>query len=515
MELKNYLQILDRRKWVITIVVLVTMAVVVIGTLKMTPYYTATATLRIATASSSTSSSDYMYADRLITTYLNIATSRPVADELKKQLNFTKDPKIDVKQIPSSELIQISVEDQDPSLAMQAANTLGAILISQSGEFYTGTGKTPADVLQDQVTQAEADLNQLRTNYYNRIAEYPDDAAGNQAAAKAVDSQQQLYFSLLSQYQQLKVKEALQSNLISFVEQADLPISPSKPNKVLNFALGFLLSVIAGIGLAFLFENLDTTINTSEVLVKTTHLRPIGWIPIERKGYLQKVPLIGNSLYSEAFYRLRTNLLMLITDPPIRTLMVASAMQGEGKSTVACSLAYALAQSGKKVLLIDCDLRVPTIHKTFSLVTKIGICDYLENNANPDEIIQETAYTNLSVIDGAESCKEPGLLLDPSKMKSLFEHLQTNYDLVILDTPAVQAVTDASVLVPLVDGVLMVTKLGLIRKEILESTLDQLANVKANIVGLVINGSKTTNHYYYYRRRIVFARGEQPNGAKH
>jgi capsular exopolysaccharide synthesis family protein len=474
LELKNYLDILLRRKWVIAIMVLVTMLVVVVGTFKMSPTYTAIATLRIATASASTTGSDYMFADRLITTYINIATSKPMINELKTRLNLALDPEITVKQIASSELIQISADDQDPSLAMQIANTLGDILISKSGEFYTSSGKTPADILKEQVDEAEADLNHLRTDYYNHLALFPNDTTGNQRSLEAVDSQQQLYFSLLSQYQQMRVKEAIQSNLISFVERAELPEFPSKPNKLLNLVLGFTASLICGIGLAFLFENLDTTINTSEDLSKITDARSIGWIPFAQRDVRKRPLLEGDSSYNEAFFRLRTNLLMMISHPPIRTIMVASALQGEGKTMVATHLALAFSQIGKRVILVDCDMRIPSVHKVFDFPNNSGLGEYLEGNASLEETIHETGYVDLRVIEGGHCHGEPGLLLDSAQMKNLVAQL-FDYDLVIFDSPAVQALTDASEVAQLVDGVLMVVKLGLVHKENLEAALAQIS----------------------------------------
>jgi non-specific protein-tyrosine kinase len=513
-EIKDLFIILRRRKWVVITIVLVTMLVVIVGTWLIWPTYTATATLRIATAStSSDNSNDYMFADRLITTYVNIATSRPLLDELNKQLGLSKAPKVNVQQIPNSELIQISVEDHNPNLAMRAANTLGGILISQGGEFYTGSGKTPADVLKEQVDKAEADLNQIQANYYDHLAKNPDDTAVNQTASKAVDLQQQLYFSLLSQYQQMRAREAVQSNIVSFVETAAFPTSPSKPNKVLNIALGLIASLIGGVGLAFLFENLDTTLYTSDEISAVSSLHPIGRIPPTAKSKQMTPALDGFSPFGEAISRLRTNFLTLIDNHPERAFMVASASRGEGKTTVASNLAFALAQSGKNVILVDCDFRIPSVHKVFNLQNKIGLSDYLDEKANIDEIIQETGFINLHMIAGGQDTNKSALILDSSRMKALIPILLKNYDMILFDAPAVLAVTDSSVVAPLVDGVLLVARLGLTRKEKLAATLEQLDNVKAKMIGLVINGDESSSDNSYYDRRITPLNGEKADGA--
>ena len=154
MELKTYINVLLRRKWVILITIVVTLAVVIIGTLLTTPVYSATTTLRIATAANgSINYSDYMYADRLINTYVQMSTTKPVLDELKRRLNLNELPQIGVDTIPNTELIRISVEHQDPTQAANIANTLGEVLMSQSLELYTGSGKSSMQILSDQVTR--------------------------------------------------------------------------------------------------------------------------------------------------------------------------------------------------------------------------------------------------------------------------------------------------------------------------------------------------------------------------
>ena len=498
MEIKDYLVVLRRRKWVVITMVLVTMLVVIVGTWLMSPTYTAKATLRIATASVSSSSyNDYMFADRLITTYVNIATSQPLLDELNKQLALSKAPKVTVQQIPNSELIQISVEDHDPNLAMQAANTLGSILISQGGEFYTGSGKTPADVLKEQVDKAEADLNQLRANYYDHLAKNPDDTAGNLAASKAVDLQQQLYYSLLSQYQQMTTREALQSNIVSFVEKAVFPISPSKPNKVLNIALGLVVSLIGGLGLAFLFENLDSTLYTSEQIEDTTGLSALGMVP-NAKIQNQLVSSNGSNPYGDAFRRLRTNILTLEHDRPLHTLLVTSPEPGDGKSTIVTSLASALAKFGQKVVIIDCDMRLPTLHKVFNLTNEQGLSTVLTQKTELESAIEETTIPGVRVLTSGPLPRNPAELLGSRQMSEVLEKLCKDFDTVLMDTPSILEVTDAAVLAPDVDGVILVVSRAHSRKEPVQSAIKQLTDVKAKTLGVVINRVERKSSYYYY-----------------
>ncbi len=516
MDISELLNILKWRKWVIIISVLVTMLVVFLATWFTPPTYTATATMRIATSSSSSTYSDYYFADRLITTYMNIATSRPLVDELVRQLGLSTAPSISVGQIPNSELIQISVEDRDPALAMTAANALGGILISQGSEFFTGSGKSPADVLKEQVDRVGAELDKLRNEYYDHLARYPDDIEGNQINAEAVDLQQQLYFELLSQYQSLLSRETIQSNIVSFVETAGLPAYPSKPNKVVNLALGFVVSLIGGIGLAFLFDSLDSTMHTSKEISKVAiSLQTIGRVPTIAKKEERLLSADGNTRLDEAISNLRTTFLSVIEESQGKSFLIVSSLQGEGKTMLSSNLALSLAQSGKKVILVDCDLRVPGIHKIFDLQNNVGgLSDYLLGKITLNKSIKHTIHDNLHVITAGPVTKKPALLLESSRMKSLIPKLTEDYEFVLLDTPAVLAVSDSHVLAPIVDGLLLVTRLGVTRKEKLAAAIEQLKFIKARFIGLVINGDESANLYSYYSRRMSPLKGEKNNGNK-
>jgi capsular exopolysaccharide synthesis family protein len=499
MNLKAYIDILLRRKWVVAITVVVTMVVVTAGTWLMRPSYTATATLRIATASVSSTSSDYQFADRLINTYVIISTSKPLLDELDKELNLSKPPKITVQSIPNTELITISAEDPDPNLAVTAANTLGKILISQGSELYSGSGTTPSETLKVQVDQAETDLIQARVYYYQLLEKSPPDETAVAIANKDVDVKQQIYNTLFTQYEQLRVKEALQANLVSVVSPATFPEAPSKPNKPLYLGLGLVVSLMAGFGLVLIFENLDTTLFSSEQILAVTKLPMLGKIPVERNKKDRKIPLDGNSFYTEAYLRLRTNLLKTIEVSSCRSLLITSALQGEGKSTISTSLAFLLTQSGKKVVLIDGDLRIPSIHKIFDVYNSLGMSDYLQGKAGVYDVVQPTIFPGLSVISGGERTTEPVNLLSSKLMKPLIQELLNKYDLVLFDSPSVLAVSDSSVIAPLVDGVLLVVKRAFIGKEKLEATIGQLASVKAKLIGVIINGENGSENYYQYQ----------------
>jgi capsular exopolysaccharide synthesis family protein len=190
---------------------------------------------------------------------------------------------------------------------------------------------------------------------------------------------------------------------------------------------------------------------------------------------------------------------------PVRTLLISSAEPKDGKSTIAANLAYTMAQSGRKVILIDGDLRVPTQHKIFNVDNNVGLSSVLEQKASFAEAVQSTEFLGLQVLSSGPVPKNPSGLLGSSQMKKLIEELSNTFELVIIDSPAMLAVADASVLAPMVDAVAIVvcrtkTNLGAVR-----ALQAQLNKVRSRSIGVIVNRAEDkSSHYYYYNRKEAF-----------
>lgn len=257
MELRDYLEILWRNKTIVLITALVTLAVVAAGTVSTTPVFSTTTILRIATNTVGTGSySDFVYVERLMNTYARIATSRPVLDDLEKRLSLQRIPVIKVEILPNTELIQISVEDEDPFLALETANTLAALLVEQGKVLYSGGRKSAQAILSEHLALTEQELILARNEVERLLAETPEDTLGIEAARSSLVLQQEIYGALLEQYEQSMVREAIRENMISIVEPAILPLTPARPRPLLNVILGITAGIIGGIGLAFLIDHL-------------------------------------------------------------------------------------------------------------------------------------------------------------------------------------------------------------------------------------------------------------------
>jgi capsular exopolysaccharide synthesis family protein len=502
MEIRNYIVILWRRKWVIAVTVAVTLTVAVIGTLMATPTYVASTTLRVLTPSSGSvdwASYDMGYTNRLMNTYVRIATTGPVLEELVQRLGLNESPRIEVEILPNTELMHITVEDPNPVLAAEAANALADMLIAQSRELYTGGGKTAWEILGEQLTQIDDELSQARKEYEALITQSPEDSERITAASRSIALKEETYATLLDQYERARVKEAMQANTVFVVEPAVPPPSPSKPRKKLNVALGCMVGLSGGLGLAFLFENLDTTLYTTQQIEEVTALSALGRIPAANR----KPPSAffnGNSPQGEAFRRLRANVLALDQDVTLRTLLVTSAEPREGKSTVVANLAFAIARSGRKVIVVDADLRLPTLHKIFGLSNEIGLSSVLKQEAALDEAVQDSHISGVRVLTSGPLPPDPAELLGSSQMTALIKQLAQQFDVILLDAPSLLAVSDAAVLASIVDGVLLIVGRAQARREAVRAACQHLADVNSRPVGFVVNRAEQDGSYNYYYR---------------
>ena len=203
------------------------------------------------------------------------------------------------------------------------------------------------------------------------------------------------------------------------------------------------------------------------------------------------------SVAAEAYRSLRTNIQYSSFDNKYQTLVVTSANSGEGKTTVAGNLALALAQGESKVLLVDCDMRRPSIHKTFKISNTYGISDLLVGNKKLESVANKY-NDNLSIVPAGKIPPNPAEMLASKAMTAFLEEMKNYFDYIVLDTPPLQAVTDAQVLSTKVDGSLIVVRAGVTKKDAVHNAVSIIKKVKGNIIGTVLNVAETKNDKYYY-----------------
>ncbi len=504
MELSAYFQVLRRRKLVIIVTLAVALVVALLISTRLPVVYRATATLRMLTAVSG--SADYLqydvrYAERLMNTYANLATSQPVLDELARALQLTEPPKATVTMITNTELLQVSVEDRDPARARDAANKLCEILISEAKARYEELRKVSLDTLSVELSQSQVELEQTRQDYEAALgADFPD-AEQIQVLRDLLTLREGRYTTLLAQYERVRALVELQAPSISVVEAARTPEAPSQPQRPLILGLAALLGLVGGLGLAFLLEALDTRIYSRTQLVSLSGLPILGEIP--KSGRRQAGLFREHSVEQEAVHRLSVNLFppesMRERRSVRQVLMITSAAPGDGKSTLTANLGLAAARLGYRTLLIDADARKPALHRFFGLPNDDGLSDLLAGEIGLEQAVFETKQARLHVIPSGPWTSDFFALLGSAAMVELRDALMRSYDVILIDSPTFLAAADGAVLASVVGEVLLLLRLGRVRRETIAAILDQLAHLNVQPVGLVLNWAPDGNAYFDYR----------------
>lgn len=287
------------------------------------------------------------------------------------------------------------------------------------------------------------------------------------------------------------IKESVRTRVgrdypLSVLEPAVEPRYALSSSTIVPIVLVTIVGLVGGVVLAFLVESLDTALQTRERIAEVTGVPIIGDIPVG----VGKEPIAfsdNDALLREAYRDLRTNLLEANHSSTIKTLLLTSTQPREGKSTILTNLAVALALLNKNILLIDANLRQPVLHTIFNIPNGRGLHEILSHVLPPDECVQKTQIPNVSVITSGQIAQNPAELLGSPTMVALLKLMSSQFDMVLLDTPAVLSCTDAIVLATMVDGVFFTIEISKAEQEAVENTLQKLRHVKGNLVGVVVN----------------------------
>ncbi|MBK8011029.1 MAG: polysaccharide biosynthesis tyrosine autokinase [Deltaproteobacteria bacterium] len=317
----------------------------------------------------------------------------------------------------------------------------------------------------------------------------------------------------------------LKSNFVEIFENAEPNPAPIRPSIVKNSALGLLAGLALGLMIAIASVMLDTTVRSQADIEELLGLTFLGIVPsihekaetagetqLTRDLYLVRSP---KSSLAECLRSIRTNILFMGTDKPLKKILVTSPGPSEGKSTVATNLALVMAQAGQRVLLVDTDLRRPRLHRVFSVSSETGVTTVLLKAASVEEVIRPTGVVGMDILPCGPLPPNPAELLHSSHFTELVETLCSMYDRVIFDSPPVNAVTDSVILSQIVDGTLLVAKVGTTAKDGVRRARRQLGSVNASLLGCVLNdidlehGSYGYSHYYYYSHRYGYGAEEK------
>jgi polysaccharide biosynthesis transport protein len=344
------------------------------------------------------------------------------------------------------------------------------------------------------------------------------------------ESSRDLYEDLMKKLKESGIVAGLHSTNVDVIDPAEVPTKPAEPRVMLNIAVGLMLGMFGGIGLAFLLENLDTTIRAPEYGEILVNLPVLGVVPHLNlngtKGHKplskaeQELPFLmsrPNSQFAEAFRALRTTLLLSSPGSPPKVIIVSSAAPGEGKTTVSVNCALAFAQKGAKVLLVDADLRRSGAQGRLRMQGELGLSSCLSGGRESAEFIKDLpGGMGLAVLPAGQKPPNPVELLDSDRMRTLLEQWREEYEHIIIDTPPLVGLSDALALSPFADAVLLVARSGRTSQQSLRRARDILNRVHARTVGVLINDLDIdSGDYYNYYGYYGSDYGEYyPEGAK-
>jgi capsular exopolysaccharide synthesis family protein len=316
-------------------------------------------------------------------------------------------------------------------------------------------------------------------------------------AAKQIE-----YFTTKMQDLDLRRNAKVEGSRI--IEEAIVPSEPVRPKKPQNIMFAGLLGIFFGLCLALLQELLDDRINSPEEAERVLRLPNLGHVPLVEEEGLRLIRDISTfSPLMESYRSLRTNLNFAAVGNSLRTMVITSSVPAEGKSTTAANLAMAMALDGKRVIIVDADLRRPSLHKLFRLESSPGLTDVLVGTHEVEEVIKSSGVDNVSVISAGSPPPNPAELLGSSKMTDLIEKLKSLADIVLFDSPPALAVADSIVLAGRTDGVLLVIGYGETKKANSRKAVELLSRANARVLGTVLNRIEGPSSGYYYGKYYV------------
>jgi capsular exopolysaccharide synthesis family protein len=303
---------------------------------------------------------------------------------------------------------------------------------------------------------------------------------------------------LAAKIEQEKIDQAIpRTSVVEITKIAEPGKDPVRPNKTLNITLGLIFGLIMGVGLAFFIEYLDTSVKTIDDVERAFQAPVLGVIP-QNVGYL--IDEGPESRYAEAYRVLRTNILFSRKDEKLTTIVIVSAGAGEGKSTTALNLATVFAQAGQRVLIVDSDLRRPTLHKLLRVGNDIGLTNYLLKQNSLPEVIQTTSVPTLHFMASGKLPSSSMSILNSAQMKDMVAELKQRYDFILFDSPPILGVSDASILASEMDMVVQVIQYRRYPQPMNIRAKQVIEKVGGTFIGIVLNNinmSQDESYYYY------------------
>jgi non-specific protein-tyrosine kinase len=505
-ELRKYLHVLRQRRGLIAVITLGVMVTTLIVSLLQTRVYEAGAEVLLQPRSTESvfggSNETPNTVAPTVETEIRIMRSDAVRAAVRAAIGSA--PAMSVSRIGETEVMKVSATDQSARRAAQVANAYARAYVDFRKNQAVGDLKLATDQIKVKIDALQAEIDALGT----RLAQ----ATGSElAAAQATLGPRYSNLiteqSLLTQkLNSLQVDATLKSGGAQLVRAASVPSSPASPKVLRNVLAALVAGLILGTALAFVREHLDDSVRTKDDLADALPGVPVlgvvpvidGWGAKSALAHLKSVQT-GSGPATEAYRSLRNSIEHLGIDRPVRTLQVTSPTAGEGKTTLVANLAVVFAATGRRVVMVDCDLRRPSIHSIFGIANDVGFTSIVLDGVAPLAAVHTADMTPpVFLVPAGPLPPNPSEILSSSRTAEIIFELQGEFDIVLVDSPPVLPVADAVALAAWVEATVLVGKAGVTAGRMLTEALERLRQVDADVVGTVLNQAAAEATYGYY-----------------
>jgi len=398
---------------------------------------------------------------------------------------------------PKMQQLKSKMEDIEETLGKESQKLVGGL-------------KNRYEQLRDQEQKLEQQVEQQQA----KLLDLKDRAISYNILKREWEANKELYSGLLEKQKDVSVASGMEVNNISVVDEASVPHEKYSPKTMRNVSIAGVFGLMGGVGFAFLLAFLDNTFKTREDLENALGLTFLGLVPKAdggKSGPKVPLPLLAQyeptSPIAEAVRSIRTSILFSRPDNVPKTLLITSTTSGEGKSTIAANLSSVLAQNGARVLLMETDLRRPSVAQWFDVPSSPGLSEHL--GGQQGDFVKATHFDNLYCVSAGSFCHNPAELLGSSRMDDYLKSLSEHFDFIIIDAPPILGLADSMVLSAKVDGVLLVVKAASTEKDAVQETVKRLRTINAPLIGTILNYVDFTQREYGYYQSYYYGYGKQ------
>lgn len=521
LDIKVYARIIWHWAWLIVLCAISAAVAAYFMSSISIPVYQASATLLVNEGrGASVNMQDLLTSERIARTYSELikraSTMEQVAARFNVEPTVLNDAltAVNVTPVRDTQLIRISIEGTSAQLVAAVADTLPVVFIEEIKSVQSSRFDEARTNLHDRIEEISQQIEQTQISI-DRIDNSPtaEESVELNRQRSRLNQLQSNYNSLLLSLENLNLTAAQSSDSITVVEQPIIPSAPIRPRVLVNTLLAAVVGAMLALGVIFLIEYLDDRVKTPSELSQIVDAPVLGTITampaVKKQGWRSKRNVEERQIIAakeprhpitEAYRALRSNLQFASVDLTLDTLLVTSANASEGKTTTISNLAVVLAQSGKSVILVDCDLRRPRLHRVFDCSQSPGLTEAMLAEAESIvPYLHKTEVENLRIFPSGQIPPNPADLLGSKRMQRMIERMKEEADVILFDAPPLLVVTDAAILAQSVKGVVLVIDATNTVRTALIRSLDTLQRANANLFGIVINRLvRTPRSYEYY-----------------